>query len=148
VANTVKAAGAAAADRAIELSSSCQEASPCCQGDPDRLGQVVANLVGNALKFTPRGGRVNVAVDTVDGFARLRVTDSGQGIGEAFLPQIFERFSQEGRLAGQPTGLGLGLAIVRQLVSLHGGTVAAESPGRDLGTTFTVLLPRCEPPPP
>jgi two-component system CheB/CheR fusion protein len=146
VASSVEAAGAAAEARAIELSSSCQDVSPWCLGDPDRLGQVVDNLVGNALKFTPNGGRVGLRIDAVDGFARLRVTDNGHGIGEAFLPHLFERFSQEGRLNGHPTGLGLGLAIVRQLVALHGGTVHAESPGRGQGTTLTVLLPRCEPP--
>jgi two-component system CheB/CheR fusion protein len=145
VAGGVEAARASAAGRAIELSSDCLGVPAFCRGDRDRLEQVVAALVDNAIKFTPSGGRVEVRVDAVDGSARLRVTDSGRGIGEGFLPHLFERFAREGDSAGQGPGLGLGLAMVRELVTLHGGSVQAESPGRDLGTTFTVLLPRQAP---
>jgi two-component system CheB/CheR fusion protein len=116
-----------------------------CPGDPARLEQVVENLVSNAIKFTPRGGRVEVRVDAVDGHERLVVTDSGRGIAPAFLPHVFERFAQESDAATFHPGLGLGLAIVHHLVDLHGGTVHAESPGRDLGSTFTVTLPRRAP---
>jgi PAS domain S-box-containing protein len=111
-------------------------------GDPDRLQQVVWNLLSNAIKFTPKGGRVRVQVEPIDSRVRLRVTDTGQGIAPEFLPFIFERFRQ----AESPTirthgGLGLGLAIVRHLVDLHGGTVRAESAGEGRGSTFTVELP-------
>jgi signal transduction histidine kinase len=85
---------------------------------------------------------VGVRVDAVDGQVRFAVTDSGRGIAPAFLPHVFERFAQEGGSTSYHPGLGLGLAIVHHLVELHGGAVHAESPGRDLGSTFTVTLPR------
>ena len=116
--------------------------SPHCLGDPARLQQVVANLLDNAVKFTPSNGRVNVRIDAVDGFARLVVSDTGRGIDQAFLPHVFERFAREGSATSHQPGLGLGLAIAHDLVELHGGSVTAESPGRDLGATFTVMLPR------
>jgi signal transduction histidine kinase len=94
------------------------------------------------VKFTPSGGRVSVRIDATDGVARLIVADTGRGIDPAFLPHVFERFAQEGGSTSHDPGLGLGLAIVHHLVELHGGTVRAESPGRDLGSTFTVTLPR------
>ena len=112
------------------------------RGDPDRLQQVAWNLLANAVKFTPHGGRVEVLADEMDGQARLRVTDTGIGIPKAFLRYVFDRFRQADssttRLHG---GLGLGLSIVRHLVELHGGTVAAESEGEGRGATFTVMLP-------
>jgi two-component system CheB/CheR fusion protein len=111
-------------------------------GDPPRVQQVVANLVGNAVKFTPGGGRVSVRLEAEDGTARLVVTDTGRGIDPAFLPHVFERFSQEAQDGRRSSGLGLGLAVVRHLVELHGGTVGGESPGPGLGSTFTVVLPR------
>ena len=111
-----------------------------CQGDRSRLQQVVTNLLSNALKFTSSGGRVNVRVDAPDGVVRLVVSDTGRGIDSAFLPHVFERFAQE--KGHQNPGLGLGLSLVHELVQLHGGTVRAESPGRDLGSSFTVTLPR------
>jgi len=111
-------------------------------GDPERLQQIVLNLLTNAFKFTPERGRVIVTVDSVDGQARVRVTDSGIGIEPDFLPQIFDRFSQEDRLQTRSHGgLGLGLAIVRHLVEAHGGSVQAESEGKGKGATFTVRLP-------
>jgi len=111
-------------------------------GDPARLQQVVWNLLANAVKFTPEGGRVRLTVDAAEGCGRIRVTDTGVGIDAAFVPHLFDRFSQEDR--GQTRahgGLGLGLAIVRHLVDAHGGSVHAESAGKGMGSTFTVLLP-------
>jgi two-component system CheB/CheR fusion protein len=107
-----------------------------------RLQQVVANLLTNAIKFTPERGRVSVTLDSAEGRGRIRVADTGVGIEPDFLPHIFNRFSQEER--GQTRthgGLGLGLALVRYLVGAHGGTVQAESAGKGKGSTFTVSLP-------
>ncbi|HKI01195.1 MAG TPA: ATP-binding protein [Thermoanaerobaculia bacterium] len=110
--------------------------------DPDRLQQVVWNLLSNAVKFTPRDGRVEVRLEAVGGQAEIRVRDTGQGIAPEFLPHVFELFRQADGSAGQlQGGLGLGLAIVRQLVELQGGSVRAESPGTGHGATFTVVLP-------
>jgi two-component system, chemotaxis family, CheB/CheR fusion protein len=111
-------------------------------GDPDRLQQVLWNLVSNAVKFTPRGGRVQIWVGRVGTSVHLRVTDTGQGIHEDFLPHVFDRFRQaESTERRRQPGLGLGLAIVRQLVELHGGTVEAQSAGEGRGSTFTVIVP-------
>ncbi len=111
-------------------------------GDPARLQQVIWNLLSNAIKFTPRSGRVAVRVERVDSYAQIQVTDSGRGIDPAFLPHIFERFRQaDASTTRSEGGLGLGLAIVRHLVELHGGTVQAESGGLGQGSTFTVRLP-------
>ncbi len=111
-------------------------------GDPGRLQQVMWNLLSNAIKFTPSGGRVEVGIDAVDSYARITVSDTGQGINATFLPHVFDRFRQEdGSSTRQHGGLGLGLALVRQLVELHGGTVRAESLGEGQGATFTVHLP-------
>jgi signal transduction histidine kinase/CheY-like chemotaxis protein len=111
-------------------------------GDPDRLQQVVWNLLTNAVKFTPKDGRVQVLLTRVNSHLELTVSDTGQGIEEKFLPFVFDRFRQADpsttRIHG---GLGLGLAIVRHLVELHGGTVTVESPGAGQGTTFKVSLP-------
>jgi CheY-like chemotaxis protein/two-component sensor histidine kinase len=111
-------------------------------GDPSRLQQVIWNLASNAVKFTPTGGRVEVRLESDGTEARITVTDTGQGISPEFLPHVFERFRQaessSGRIHG---GLGLGLAIVRHLVELHGGTVRAASAGIGRGSTFSVTLP-------
>lgn len=112
-------------------------------GDRDRLQQVVWNLVSNALKFTPKGGRVEVELTDVDGDAAIRVTDSGIGISSDFLPFVFDRFRQaDSSMSRRHSGLGLGMAIVRHLVELHGGTVSAESEGEGKGATFRLLLPK------
>ncbi len=117
------------------------EAGPV-SGDPQRLQQVVWNLVSNAVKFTPKGGRVQVSLERVNSHIEIAVSDTGQGIRPEFLPYVFERFQQQDRSASRVHGgLGLGLAIVRHLVELHGGTVHAESPGGDRGAVFTVKLP-------
>jgi CheY-like chemotaxis protein len=111
-------------------------------GDPVRLQQVVSNLLNNAVKFTPTGGRVGVRLDRDDARARIVVTDTGRGISPEFLPHVFDRFRQSERTTVHARGgLGLGLAIVRHLVDLQGGTVEAESPGEGRGATFTVMLP-------
>jgi len=112
-------------------------------GDPDRLQQVVWNLLSNATKFTPKGGRVQVALERVNSHVEIAVSDTGQGVPAEFLPHLFERFQQaETGPSRTHGGLGLGLAIVRHIVELHGGTVHAESPGAGNGTTITVKLPR------
>jgi signal transduction histidine kinase len=112
-------------------------------GDRDRLQQVVWNLVSNALKFTPKGGRVEVELTDEDGDAAIRVTDTGIGIPADFLPYVFDRFRQaDSSMSRRHSGLGLGMAIVRHLVELHGGTVSAESEGEGKGATFRLRLPK------
>jgi CheY-like chemotaxis protein/nitrogen-specific signal transduction histidine kinase len=117
---------------------------PCVNlvsGDLNRLQQIVWNLLSNAIKFTPEGGRVEVRLECADSHVKLQVSDTGIGITKDFLPYIFERFRQaDSTMTRSYGGLGLGLAIVRQLVELHGGTVDAESAGVGKGATFTVKL--------
>jgi len=111
-------------------------------GDINRLQQVVWNLLSNAIKFTPAGGRVEIMLSTIQNHAQLRVSDTGKGIGAQFLPYIFDRFHQGDSSSSKANqGLGLGLSIVRHLVELHGGTVQADSPGEEQGTTMTLRLP-------
>jgi PAS domain S-box-containing protein len=117
------------------------------EGDPQRLQQIVWNLLTNAIKFTQTGGIVDVElVDAGNSDIRISIQDDGAGIDPTFLPYVFDRFRQaDGSISRQHGGLGLGLAIVRHLVELHGGTVRAESPGLEKGSTFTVDLPRRDP---
>jgi PAS domain S-box-containing protein len=111
-------------------------------GDPVRLQQVVWNLLSNSIKFTPKGGRVQVRLERVNSHIEIAVSDNGLGISQEFLPHVFDRFRQaDQRTTRQHGGMGLGLAIVRHLVELHGGTVRAESAGEGQGSTFMVLLP-------
>jgi PAS domain S-box-containing protein len=111
-------------------------------GDPDRLQQIVWNLVSNAVKFTPKQGVVQVRVERVNSHVEIVVSDNGIGISPDFLPHMFERFRQaDSGTTREHGGLGLGLAIVRHLVELHGGTIHAQSGGRDSGSTFRVRLP-------
>jgi PAS domain S-box-containing protein len=111
-------------------------------GDPDRLQQVVWNLISNAIKFTPKSGRVIVSLDRVRSHVEVTVSDTGKGIAPEFLPHVFDRFRQADATTTRAFGgLGLGLSIVRQMVELHGGTVRVESEGEGLGSTFTVSLP-------
>jgi signal transduction histidine kinase len=111
-------------------------------GDLDRLQQVVWRIVSNAIKFTPDAGRVTIHLEKVKACAQLTVTDSGIGIEPGFLPHVFEPFrQQDGSTTRQHGGLGLGLALVREIVELHGGTIEAESPGVGSGATFRVRLP-------
>jgi len=112
------------------------------RGDPARLQQVVCNLLSNAIKFTPAGGHVEVVLARRNNDAEITVRDNGQGIKPSFLPYVFDRFRQEdGSIGRRHGGLGLGLAIVRHLTELHGGTVSAESLGEGTGAAFTVRLP-------
>ncbi|MEH2138710.1 PAS domain-containing protein [Nostoc sp.] len=111
-------------------------------GDATRLQQVVWNLLINAVKFTPQGGQVTVELRQLDGLAQIRVSDTGKGINPQFLPHVFEYFRQaDSTTTRKFGGLGLGLAIVRQIVEMHGGTVKVESLGEDQGAIFTVQLP-------
>jgi PAS domain S-box-containing protein len=112
------------------------------KGDPGRLQQVVWNLLNNAIKFTPKGGQVQVAVERVNSHVEIVVSDTGEGIKPEFLPHVFERFMQEdSSRTRRHGGLGIGLSIVKQLVDLHGGSVRAKSPGLGQGSTFIVVLP-------
>lgn len=112
-------------------------------GDPDRLRQVVWNLLSNAAKFTPEGGDIYIRVDRDATTARLSVRDTGRGIGAEFLPHVFEPFRQaDTSITRTSGGLGLGLSLVRHLVEAHGGSVTVTSEGPMQGTTFTVALPR------
>jgi PAS domain S-box-containing protein len=111
-------------------------------GDPDRLQQAVWNLLSNAIKFTKEGGRVEVKLERVGLYVQITVSDTGQGIKPEFLPYMFDRHRQADAFGGRRAGgLGLGLTLVRQLVEMHGGSVAAESKGEGKGATFTVKLP-------
>jgi signal transduction histidine kinase/ActR/RegA family two-component response regulator len=111
-------------------------------GDPNRLQQVFWNLLSNAVKFTPKGGRVHVELKRVDSHLEVSVTDNGEGIEPEFLPHVFDRFRQADATTSRAHGgLGLGLAIVRQLVELHGGTISVRSAGQNCGSSFIVSLP-------
>ena len=137
---------AAAAAKNIQLDLSVDASLGTVRGDPGRLQQVFSNLLSNAVKFTPAGGRVSVTATREAGGLQVAVVDNGRGIDPALLPYVFEPFRQaEGASRRTHTGLGLGLAIVRHLVELHGGRVDAVSPGLNEGATFTVWLPS-EPP--
>jgi len=111
-------------------------------GDAVRLQQIIWNLLTNAVKFTPSGGRIDIRLEQIDNQAQITITDTGKGISPDFLPHIFESFRQEdASVTRNHGGLGLGMAIVYQLVEAHGGTVTADSPGEGKGATFTVRLP-------
>jgi signal transduction histidine kinase len=134
--------GPMAAARQIELTLSADTSlSDVINGDPARLQQVIGNLLTNAIKFTPGGGRVDVSVEQVESAVEIKVVDTGQGISADFLPHVFARYRQAGRVMSRQHGVGLGLAIVRQLVELHGGTVRAASEGEGHGSTFIIRLP-------
>ena len=128
--------------RSIVLEGDLDGEPSCVWGDPTRLHQVVANLLSNALKFTPRGGRVTVHVRREAAQLEVRVQDNGEGIDPALLPYIFDRFTQaESSTSRSRAGLGLGLTITKRLVELHGGSITADSGGKGLGSCFTVRLP-------
>jgi signal transduction histidine kinase/ActR/RegA family two-component response regulator len=128
--------------KAIHLTFTGHAASVPILGDALRLQQVFANLLSNAIKFTPSEGRIDVRLVATDGEAEVQVADTGQGIAPAFLPRVFDRFTQaDTSTTRRQGGLGLGLALVRAFVERHGGTVHAESAGVGQGATFTVRLP-------
>ncbi|HWC77208.1 MAG TPA: ATP-binding protein, partial [Blastocatellia bacterium] len=139
----VESVRSAADAKAIRLFTSLDRSAGSISGDADRLQQLVWNLLSNAVKFTPDGGRVDVILQRADSQVEIIVSDTGAGISDGFLPHVFERFRQaDGSSTRKEGGLGLGLAIVRHLVELHGGTVHVESQGAGQGSTFTVRLPR------
>lgn len=112
------------------------------KGDPARLQQILWNLLSNAVKFTPKGGKVQVHLERVNSHLEISVTDTGRGISPEFLPHVFDRFSQaDSSITRRHGGLGLGLAVVKHLVELHGGRVWARSPGEGLGASFHVQMP-------
>jgi PAS domain S-box-containing protein len=128
--------------RGVEIESEVDESDNWVKGDQDRLQQVAWNLLSNAVKFTPHGGKVTARLSQDDRDLIFSVSDTGQGINPSFLPFVFEQFRQADNATTRAHGgLGLGLAIVRHLVELHGGSVSAESKGEGKGATFTVRLP-------
>jgi signal transduction histidine kinase/CheY-like chemotaxis protein len=132
----------AANAKSIELVYQKEHSLGAISGDPARLQQVVWNLLSNAVKFTPEGGYIEVRAERVDSHVRISVTDTGHGISPEFLPLVFDRFRQaDSSTTRNYGGLGLGLAIVRHLVELHGGTVHAESFGEGMGSTFSAVFP-------
>jgi PAS domain S-box-containing protein len=132
----------AAEAKRIELRLRLDSDAGTIAGDSDRLQQVFWNVLSNAIKFTPPDGRVELRLEPVDSGVRITVTDTGRGISPGFLPFVFDSFRQaDGSGTRRHGGLGLGLALVRRVVELHGGTVEAQSRGQNLGATFTVYLP-------
>ena len=142
VGDAVRSLDLAAAERQLDVRLSLPSGDCPVLGDQTRVQQILWNLLSNAAKFTDEGGVIDIVLDKLGNNYRLRITDSGVGIAEEFLPHIFSRFRQaDGTTTRRYGGLGLGLSIVQQLVDLHGGTVTASSPGIGGGATFTVLLP-------
>jgi PAS domain S-box-containing protein len=143
--DVLRAVKPAADARGLRLVCDVQPGTPPVMGDPARLRQVAWNLVSNAVKFTPHGGDISIRIARADGHVGFSVEDTGEGIPSEFLPHVFDRFTQADPSASRHHGgLGLGLAIVRHLVELHGGQVSAFSAGVDQGARFTVLLPVTE----
>jgi PAS domain S-box-containing protein len=139
---TVETVRPAATAKEIEFNLRLDSGGGQVSGDPDRLQQLIWNLLSNAIKFTPKKGKVEVFLERVGSQAEITVRDTGQGIRPDFLPYVFERFRQaEGGAARKYGGLGLGLAIVRHLTELHGGTVQVDSAGEGRGASFKVTLP-------
>jgi signal transduction histidine kinase/ActR/RegA family two-component response regulator len=140
--SAIEAVLPAAEAKEILVSKALDSGVNSISGDPARLQQMVWNLLSNAIKFTPHGGHVEVRLERVNSQIEISVKDSGDGIKKEFLPYVFDRFRQEdGTTARKHGGLGLGLAIVRHLVELHGGTVQADNNSEEAGATFTIRLP-------
>jgi PAS domain S-box-containing protein len=132
----------AAEAKGIRLQCVLDNVAAPISGDPHRLQQVLWNLLSNAVKFTPKGGRVQVRLQRINSHVEIVVSDTGQGISADFLPFVFERFRQaDGSTTRRHGGLGLGMAITRQIVELHGGTIRVQSGGQGQGSTFVVELP-------
>jgi len=142
IAAAVDASRPAAEAKSIRLQTLLDPQAGPISGDPDRIQQVVWNLLSNAIKFTPKNGRVQVRLERINSHVEIVISDTGKGIEPEFLPYVFDRFRQsDGSMTRRHGGLGLGLAIVRQLVELHGGTVSVQSAGEGQGATFSVDLP-------
>ena len=142
VAAAVESVLPVAQTKGVRVVTNLAASSAVVSGDATRLQQVLGNVLGNALKFTPEGGEVLVALERLRGAVQLQVSDTGMGIAAEFLPFAFDRFRQaDASTTRRAGGLGLGLSIARHIVELHGGTIAAESAGRQRGTTVTIRLP-------
>ncbi len=137
----VESMRAAAEAKSITLQEILDPRVDAIAGDPGRLQQVVWNLVSNAVKFTPKGGKIQVRLERINSHVEIIIADTGEGIDPKSLRSVFERFWQGEQSAQTNQGVGLGLSIVKELVGLHGGTVSADSEGRGKGSTFTVRLP-------
>ena len=147
VRNALDTVGPAAEAKGIRIESLVDRSAGRVPGDPERLQQIVWNLLSNAVKFTPQGGRVTLTAARHEGTVEIAVCDTGIGIAAEFLPHVFERFrQQDGGTTRRYGGLGLGLAIVRNLVELHGGSIAVHSEGEGRGSLFTVRLPAASAP--
>ena|SRR5438270_10475203 len=131
----------AADAKRVTISTSIPDRVSTIMGDAARLQQVFWNLLSNAVRYTPGGGSIQLTASNDDGSEIVRVRDTGVGIEREFLPRVFEPFSQEKETAERSMGLGLGLAIARRLVELHGGTIEAKSDGPGHGAEFIVRLP-------
>ncbi len=139
---TLEAVRAAAETRRIVLTRSMDGPAALFQADAARLEQALVNLLGNAVKFTPEGGRVEARLEILDSEVRFRISDTGPGIDPGLLSTLFEPFRQGSLRGGRSSGLGLGLSIAQKIVQLHGGHIEAESPGPGQGSIFTIRLPR------
>jgi PAS domain S-box-containing protein len=149
IAKVVEAAaesiGPTAEEKGVNFITTLAPDADMVSGDPDRLQQAIWNLLSNAVKFTPKDGHVELRLSRVNSQIEIAVRDDGIGVDPEFLPHVFDRFSQQDSTTGRRHGgLGLGLAIVRRLVELHGGFVRAESEGENRGSTFTITLPVAE----
>jgi len=139
---TVETVKPAALAKGIRLNVVLDPMAGPVRGDPNRIQQVLWNLMTNAVKFTPKDGRIAVTLSRVNSHLEIEVADSGEGIDPGFLPHVFDRFRQaDASSSRRHGGLGLGLSIVKQLVELHGGTISAKSAGHDQGSTFRIALP-------
>jgi PAS domain S-box-containing protein len=138
----IQSVGPAAEAKGVRLQTIVEPITDPIHGDPSRIQQIVWNLLSNAIKFTSRGGRVQLVLARVQSNVEITVSDTGQGIAPEFLPRLFERFRQaDSGIARTQSGLGIGLALVKQLTELHGGRVCARSEGEGKGATFIVQLP-------
>ncbi|UJR82046.1 hybrid sensor histidine kinase/response regulator [Sandaracinus amylolyticus] len=145
VQSAIDTVGPTAVEKQIRIERRFDPGPDLVAGDPERLKQIVVNLLSNAVKFTPIAGRIRVAVERRAGQLVIEVEDTGQGIAPEFLPHVFDRFrQQDGGMTRKHAGLGLGLAIVRHLVELHGGSIAAHSEGPGKGSRFTCWFPPLE----
>ena len=142
VSATVETVRPTAQTKGVRLQTVLDPSAGPIRGDPNRLQQILWNLLTNAVKFTPRNGRVMITLSRINSHLELQVEDNGEGIDPPFLPHVFDRFRQADASTGRGHGgLGLGLSIVKQLVELHGGTIVAHSAGRGSGSSFRIALP-------